>query len=73
MAANKESVAKCAGPLQHGVRCPDGANKNFNTIHYNAEADPSRVGVALDLKAAFQNVPNLALQLLSLMYVCPCQ
>ena len=56
MAAKKESVAKCAGPLQYGVGRPDGANTMIKTIQYRAEADNSRVLVAFDLKAAFQNV-----------------
>ena len=51
MAAKKESVAKCAGPLQYGVGRPDGANTMIKTIQF-AEADPSRVLGALDLKAA---------------------
>ena len=55
MAAKKESVATCAGPLQYGVGRPDGANTMINTIQYLAEADSSRVLVAPDLKAAFQN------------------
>ena len=50
------SVIAAAGPLQHGVGCKDGANKMIKSIQYFAEADPSRVLVALDLKAAFQNV-----------------
>ena len=41
MTAKKESVAKCAGPLQYGVRRPDGANTMIKTIQYLAEADPS--------------------------------
>ena len=61
MAAKKESVAKCAGPLQYGVGRPDGANTMINTILYLAEADNSRVLVALDLKAAFQNVSRRAM------------
>ena len=62
MAAKKESVAKCAGPLQHGVRRPDGANTMINTIQqYLAEADPTQVLVALDLKEAFQNVSRRAM------------
>ena len=61
MAAKKESVAKCAGPLQYGVGRPDGANTMINTIQYLAEADNSRVLVALDLKAAFQNVSRRAM------------
>ena len=56
MAAKKESVAMCAGPLQYGVGRPDGANTMIKTIQYLAEADNSRVLIALDLKAAFQNV-----------------
>ena len=60
MAAKKESVAKCAGPLQYGVGRPDGANTMIKTIQYLAEADNSRVLVALDLKAAFQNVSRRA-------------
>ena len=60
MAAKKESVAKCAGPLQYGVGRPDGANTMIKTIQYLAEADTSRVLVALDLKAAFQNVHSIA-------------
>ena len=56
MAAKKESVAKCTGPLQNGVGRPDGANTMIKTIQYLAEAGTSRVLVALDLKAAFQNV-----------------
>ena len=42
-----------SGPLQYGAGRPDGANI--------AEADASRVLVALDLKAAFQNVPRRAM------------
>ena len=61
MAAKKESVAKCAGPFQHGVGRPDGANTMIKTIQYLAEADNSRVLVALDLKAAFQNVSRRAM------------
>ena len=53
MAAKKESVAKCAGP--------DGANTMIKTIQYLAEADTSRVLVALDLKAAFQNASRRAM------------
>ena len=56
MATNKESVAKCAGPLR-----PDGANTMVKTIQYLVEADPSRVLVALDLKAAFQHVSRRAM------------
>ena len=62
MAAKKESVAKCAGPLQYGVGRPDGANTMIKTIHsFLVEADPSRVLVALVLKAAFQNVSRRAM------------
>ena len=61
MAAEKESVAKCAGPLQYGVGRPVGANTMIKTIQYLAEADNSRVLVALDLKAAFQNVSRRAM------------
>ena len=41
MAAKKESVAKCAGPLQYGVGRLDGANTMIKTIQYLAEADNS--------------------------------
>ena len=61
MAAKKESVAKCAGPLQNGVGRPDGANTMTKTIQYLAEADNSGALVALDLKAAFQNVSRRAM------------
>ena len=61
MAAKRESVAKCAGPLQYGIGRPDGANTMIKTIQYLAEADNSRVLVALDLKAAFQNVSRSAM------------
>ena len=61
MSAKKESVAKCAGPFQYGVGRPDGANTMIKTIQYLAEADNSRVLVALDLKAAFQNVSRSAM------------
>ena len=61
MEAKKESVAKRAGPLQYGVGRPDGANTMIKTIQYLAEADNSRVLVALDLKAAFQNVSRRAM------------
>ena len=61
MTAKKESVAKCAGPLQCGVGRPDGANTMIKTVQYLAEADNSRVFVALDLKAAFQNVSRSAM------------
>ena len=61
MAAKRKSVAKCAGPLQYGVGRPDGANTMIKTIQYLAEADNSRVLVALDLKSAFQNVSRRAM------------
>ena len=61
MAAKKESVAKCAGPLQYGVGRPDGANTMIKTVQYLAEADNSRVLVAFDLKAAFQHVSRRAM------------
>ena len=51
----------CAGPLQYGVGRPDGANTMIKTIQYLAEADNSRVLVALDLKAASQNVSRRAM------------
>ena len=54
-------MAKCAGPLQYGVGRPDGANSMIKAIQYLAEADTSRVLVALDLKAAFQNVSRRAM------------
>ena len=60
MAAKKESVAKGAGTWQYGVGRPDGANTMIKTIQYLAEAD-SRVLVALELKAAFQNVSRRAM------------
>ena len=50
----------CLDPLQYGVRRPDGANTTIKTIQYLAEADSSRVLVALDLKAAFQTVSRRA-------------
>ena len=56
-----DAAAKCAGPLQYGVGRPDGANTMIKTIQYLAEADNSRVVVALDLKAAFQNVSRRAM------------
>ena len=61
MAAKKESVAKCAGSLLYGVGRPDGVNTMIKTIQYFAEADTSRVLVALDLKAVFQNVSRRAM------------
>ena len=60
MAAKKESLAKCPGPLQYGVGRPDGANTMTKTTQHLVEAHPSRVLVALDLKAAFQNVSRRA-------------
>ena len=56
IAAKKTSITGAVGPLQHGVGCKDGANKMIKSIQYFAEADQTRVLVALDLKAAFQNV-----------------
>ena len=53
-AAKKESVAKCAGPLQCGVERPDGANTMIKTIQYLAEADTSRVLCG----ASLQSSPN---------------
>ena len=61
MEAKKESVAKCAGPLRYGVGRPDGANTMIKTMQYFAEADSSRAFVALDLKAAFQDVSRRAM------------
>ena len=61
MAAKKDPVAKCAGPLQYGVGRPDGANTMIKTTQYLAEADNSRVLAALVLKAAFQNVSRRAM------------
>ena len=61
MAAKKESAAESAGPLEHGVGRRDGANTMIKTIQYLAEADSTRVPVALDFKAAFQNVSRRAM------------
>ena len=48
IAAKKTSVIDAARPLQHGVGCQDGANKMIKSIPYFAEADQTRVLVALD-------------------------
>ena len=56
IAAKQESVIRAAGALQYGVGSADGANKMIKSIQYFAEADQSRMLVALDPKAAFQNV-----------------
>ena len=56
IAAKKTSITDAVGPLQHGVGCKDGANKMIKSIQYFAEADQTRVLVALDFVAAFQNV-----------------
>ena len=61
VAAKKPSVIAAAGALQHGVGRQDGANKMIKSIQYFAEADTDRVLVALDLKAAFQNVSRRAM------------
>ena len=63
MAAKKESVTKCSGsgPLQYGVGRPKGANTMFKTIQNLAEADNTRVLVALDVKATCQNVSRKAM------------
>ena len=61
IAAKKPSVIAAAGALQHGVGCQDGANKMIKSIQYFVEADTTRVLVALDLKAAFQNVSRRAM------------
>ena len=58
MAAKKESVNTL--DLQYGVGRLDGANTMIKTIQYLAEADPTRVLVALNLKAAFQGVSRRA-------------
>ena len=44
----------CAGPFQHGVRCPDGTKEMIKAIQYLAEADRTRACVAIDPKAAFR-------------------
>ena len=64
MAAKKESVAQCAGPFQYVVGRLDGANTSIKTIQYLAEADTSRVLVALDLKSGLPKCvsPNFAVQ-----------
>ena len=62
MAAKKESVAKCAGDNCSAVLEDQMAlNTMIKTIQYLAEAENSRVLVALDLKAAFQNVSRRAM------------
>ena len=61
IAAKKPSVIEAAGALQHGVGCQDGANKMIKSIQYIAEADQSRVLVALDVKAASKNVSRRAM------------
>ena len=63
IAAKTPSVIAAAGPLQHGVGCQDGANKMIKSIQYFAEADEDRVWVALDMKAAFQNVSRRSMLL----------
>ena len=54
MAAKQESVAKCAGPLQYGVGCPDGANTMIKTIQLCTEADPTRVLLPLISRRPFR-------------------
>ena len=61
IAAKQTSVIDAAGALQHGVGCKDGAHKMIKSIQYFAEADQSRVLVALDLKAAFLDVSRRAM------------
>ena len=59
---SKERISgQVRGPLQYGVGRPDGANTMIKTFQHLAEADNSRVLVALDLKAAFQNVSRRAM------------
>ena len=41
--------------MQYGVGRADGANTMIKTIQYLAEPNSSRVLVAVDLNAAFQN------------------
>ena len=61
IATKKPSVMAAAGTLQHGVGCLDGANQMSKSIQYFAEADPTRVLVALDLKGTFPNVSRRAM------------
>ena len=61
IAAKKPSVMAAAGALQHGVGCQDGANKMIKSTRYLVEADTDQVLVALDLKAAFQNISRRAM------------
>ena len=61
MAAKRESVAKCAGPLQYGVGRPDGANTMIKTIQYSRRLITPESLLLFDLKAAFQNVSRSAM------------
>ena len=56
MKLKKHVVADVVGKLQYGVGMKDGANKLIKCIQVLGQTDDTRVLVALDLKAAFQNV-----------------
>ena len=61
MAAERESVAKCAEHWQYCVGRTDGANTMIKTIQYLKEADTSQILLAVALKAVFQNVSRRAM------------
>lgn len=54
-------MKQAVGPHLFGVGAKDGANCLIKTIQCAAEADHDRVLVALELKAAFQNVSRKAM------------
>ena len=55
------TIQKAVGPHQYGVSTKDGANVMIKKIQVAAEMDTQRVLVALDIKAAFQNISRKAM------------
>ena len=61
MAVKRQSVTTAVGDLQCGVGAKDGASRMIKTIQQRAEVDHDRVLVALDIRAAFQNISRKAI------------
>ena len=61
MAVKRQSVTTAVGTLQYGVGAKDGASRMIKTIQQRAEDDHDRVLLALDVRAAFQNISRKAI------------
>lgn len=61
IAAKKQPILASTRPLEHGVVRPDDAHWMIKSPQHHAEAHPSLILAALNLRAAFQNIYRRAI------------